>query len=69
MKAQVLTTTRSASAAERAGVSPSPIKEATTLSESTAFLGQPRVSTQKRSWWRGRLKSGDPMTGLEYPSL
>src|ERR671922_1879754 len=49
MKAQVLTTTRSASAAERAGTSPSPSREAATLSESTAFFGQPSVSIQKRS--------------------
>ncbi len=43
--AQVLTTIRSASSAWPAGVSPSARSEATTLSESTAFFGQPKVST------------------------
>src|SRR5213593_2319546 len=75
MKAQVLTTTRSASAAEPAGVSPSPRREATTLSESTAFFGQPSVSIQNRSPGRAGLAareeppfcdSEDAMTGLGY---
>ena len=45
MKAQVFTTTRSASPGVAAGTSPSASSVATTLSESTAFFGQPRVST------------------------
>ncbi len=48
-KAQVFTTTRSASPAEAAGTRPSSRSEPTTLSESTAFFGQPRVSTKKRA--------------------
>jgi hypothetical protein len=43
--AHVLTTTSSASSAEDAGTRPSASSEAVTLSESTAFFGQPRVST------------------------
>src|SRR6185312_12387679 len=46
-KAQVLTTTSSASSARAAGSRPSARRLATTLSESTAFFGHPRVSTQK----------------------
>ena len=45
MNAHVLTTTRSASSGAAAGTSPSASREATTLSESTAFFGQPSVST------------------------
>src|SRR5205085_4854057 len=75
MKAQVLTTTRSASAAERARVSPSPRRDAATLSESTAFLGQPSVSIQNRSPGRAAAAArreappdgfGDPMSRLAY---
>ena len=46
MKAQVLTTTTSASSGDEAAAIPSPASDARTLSESTAFFGQPRVSTQ-----------------------
>ena len=44
--AQVFTTTRSASSAESAATSPSAVMVPVSLSESTWFLGQPRVSTQ-----------------------
>ena len=54
MKAQVFTTTRSASSGPAAGSSPSASRDATTLSESTAFFGQPSVSTKKR-WILGPL--------------
>src|SRR5438270_13433675 len=64
MKAQVFTTTRSASAAARAGTRPSARNWATILSESTAFLGQPSVSTQ---YWgpvtRLRLQGDDFSAG------
>ena len=46
MKAQVLTTTRSASAGRRPAPCPSATSVPTSLSESTWFLGQPSVSTQ-----------------------
>src|SRR5712691_3288619 len=65
MKAQVFTTTRSASSTERAGASPSESSDATTLSESTAFFGQPRVSIQKREAVAGRGSAG-AMTVLAY---
>ena len=45
MKAQVLTTTRSASSGRSVDTKPSANNVAITLSESTAFLGQPSVST------------------------
>jgi len=45
MNAHVLTTTTSASSTEPARSSPSASNDATTLSLSTAFFGQPRVST------------------------
>src|SRR5947209_1682296 len=47
MKAQVLTTTTSASSGASAGTSPSASIVPVSLSESTWFFGQPRVSTQK----------------------
>ncbi len=46
--AHVLTTIRSASSARSTGANPSARSEATTLSESTAFFGQPKVSTKNR---------------------
>ena len=46
MKAQVFTTTRSAASAEAAGAMPSASSVPTSLSESTWFFGQPRVSTK-----------------------
>ena len=46
MKAQVLTTTRSASSAAPAAVIPSARNVPTSLSESTWFFGQPSVSTK-----------------------
>src|SRR5437763_5811141 len=49
MKAHVLTTTTSASSGPAAGTSPSASIVPVSLSESTWFLGQPRVSTQKES--------------------
>ena len=49
MKAQVLTTTRSASSGESAASKPSPVRVPTNLSESTWFFGQPKVSIQYRS--------------------
>ena len=49
MKAQVLTTTRSASSGEAAATKPSPVNVPTNLSESTWFFGQPKVSIQYRS--------------------
>ena len=54
MNAHVFTTTTSASSGPRAGVRPSANRDATTLSESTAFFGQPRVSMWKR-WILGSL--------------
>jgi hypothetical protein len=48
MKAQVLTTTTSASSAVTAGTKPSASNEPVSLAESTWFFGQPNVSTQKR---------------------
>jgi len=45
MNAHVFTTTTSASDGSAAAVRPSASKDATTLSESTAFFGQPSVST------------------------
>ena len=45
-KAQVLTTTTSASSGPAAAESPSATSRPPSLSESTWFLGQPRVSTQ-----------------------
>ena len=45
MNAQVLTTTTSASAGVGGATRPSASSDATTLSESTAFFGQPSVST------------------------
>ena len=47
MKAHVLTTTRSALSASATGVIPSARNVPTSLSESTWFFGQPRVSTKK----------------------
>src|SRR5690348_3115762 len=49
MNAQVLTTTTSASSGPVAGTSPSASIVPVSLSESTWFFGQPRVSTQKES--------------------
>ena len=49
MKAQVLTTTRSASSGESAASKPSTVRVPTNLSESTWFFGQPKVSIQYRS--------------------
>ena len=49
MKAQVLTTTRSASSGESAASKPSTVSVPTNLSESTWFFGQPKVSIQYRS--------------------
>src|SRR5664280_1822309 len=49
MKAQVLTTTRSASSGEAAASKPSTVRVPTNLSESTWFFGQPNVSIQYRS--------------------
>ena len=46
MKAQVLTTTRSASSGRSAADIPSATSVPASLSESTWFLGQPRVSSQ-----------------------
>jgi hypothetical protein len=45
MNAQVLTTTRSASAASSVGVIPSASSVPTNLSLSTWFFGHPKVST------------------------
>jgi hypothetical protein len=45
MNAHVLTTTTSASDGSDAATRPSARSDATTLSESTAFFGQPSVST------------------------
>src|SRR5579871_5347619 len=59
MNAHVFTTIRSASAGESAGSRPSPKSDATTLSESTAFLGQPSVSTWKRR----------PVFGADIPNI
>src|SRR5689334_10858409 len=49
MKAHVLTTTTSASSGPAAGTSPSASIVPVSLSESTWFFGQPRVSTQTES--------------------
>ena len=49
MKAQVLTTTRSASSGESAASKPSTTRVPTNLSESTWFFGHPKVSIQYRS--------------------
>src|SRR6478735_7344291 len=48
MKAQVLTTTRSASAGSDAATRPSAARRPTSLSESTEFFGHPSVSIQYR---------------------
>src|SRR4051812_10289534 len=58
MKAHVLTTTRSASSALGAGTYPSATSVPMTLSESTWFFGQPRVSTQKESGTTSKLPVG-----------
>src|SRR5436190_14754938 len=55
MNAQVLTTTTSASATVDAGSYPSARSVPVSLSESTWFFGQPRVSTQKRRATPNRL--------------
>src|SRR3954453_2213999 len=72
--AQVLTTMRSASSACPAGVRPSARREATTLSESTAFFGQPRVSTSNRgatgeSYRATHLGSRPVIDGLVEPGF
>ena len=53
--AQVLTTTRSASSADAGSDQPSASIVPVSLSESTWFLGQPRVSTQKERGTVGRV--------------
>src|SRR3954464_3490128 len=63
MKAHVFTTTTSASAAASAGVRPSARSCATILSESTAFLGQPSVSTQYLGPVTSVRLQGAPETG------
>src|ERR687894_728539 len=62
-KAQVFTTTRSAEPGPSAGARPSARRVPVNLSESTAFLGQPRVSTQKRRRTDGRV----PVTSAPLP--
>src|SRR4051794_29810272 len=58
MKAHVLTTTTSASSGAAAGTSPSASIVPVSLSESTWFFGQPRVSTQKESATASKLPGG-----------
>jgi hypothetical protein len=55
MKAQVLTTTRSAPSGAVAGTRPSASIVPASLSESTWFFGQPNVSTQKVRGIQARL--------------
>jgi len=61
MKAQVLTTTRSASSAAPAGTRPSASIVPVNLSESTWFFGQPSVSTQKVFAIGASLQEGCPI--------
>src|SRR5918998_5891398 len=65
MKAQVLTTTRSARSGASAGTRPSASMVPVSLSESTWFFGQPSVSTQKERDIGARLLSAaaDPAIG------
>src|SRR5215510_4215811 len=55
LKEQVLTTTRSASSGAPAGTSPPASIVPVSLSVSTWFFGQPRVSTQKERDIAGRV--------------
>src|ERR671917_1838456 len=65
MKAQVLTTTRSARSGASAGTRPSASMVPVSLSESTWFFGQPSVSTQKERDIGARLvvAGRDPAIG------
>jgi hypothetical protein len=73
MKAQVLTTTRSASSGASAATRPSITRVPTSLSESTWFLGQPNVSIQYRSatrtiyWAMGYGNASRPGWGSPGP--
>src|SRR5438067_3602665 len=58
MKAHVLTTTTSASSGAAAGTNPSASIVPISLSESTWFFGQPRVSTQKECATTSTLPAG-----------